>query len=67
MADRFPGQISETIGQFRVVLRDGSAEDLDAQQRTGVLRFRDKAIELEVSPAFTPVVSWTQRRPGVRR
>lgn len=65
MADKFPGEISEPIGQFRVVPRGGSAEDPDVQQRTGVLRFRDKAIELEVSPAFTPVVSWTERRPGM--
>lgn len=64
MADEFSGEISEAIGQFRVVRRGGSAEDPDVQQRTGVLRFCDNAIELEVSPAFTPVVAWTERRPG---
>lgn len=65
MADKFPDQISETIGQFRVVPRGGSAEGPEVQQRTGVLRLRDNTVELEVSPGFTPVVSWTETSPGV--
>lgn len=64
MADQFPGQMSETIGQFRVVPTGGSAGDPEVQKRTGVLRFRDNAIEVEVSPAFTPTVTWTEPHPG---
>ncbi|WP_133147316.1 HEPN domain-containing protein [Mycolicibacterium novocastrense] len=67
MADRFPDQVAETIGQFQVVSRppaDGTTEQVDVPQRTGVLRFRDNAVELEVSPGFNPVVSWTRRGPG---
>lgn len=67
MGDRFPDQVAETIGQFQVVSRppaDGTTEQVDVPQRTGVLRFRDNAVELEVSPGFNPVVSWTRRGPG---
>ncbi|GAB7143925.1 hypothetical protein [Mycobacterium riyadhense] len=67
MADRFPDSIAETIGQFEVVSRsptDGGTEQVDVPRRTGVLRFQDNSVELEVSPGFNPVVSWTQRGPG---
>jgi hypothetical protein len=67
MADRFPDQVAETIGQFQVVSRsptEGGTRQVDLPRRTGVLRFQDNAVELEVSPAFNPVVSWTQRGPG---
>jgi hypothetical protein len=60
MADRFPDQVAETIGQFQVVSRsptDGRTEQVDVPRRTGVLRFQDNAVELEVSPGFNPVVS----------
>jgi len=61
MADRFPNQTPETIGQFGVV---SSPRGDVAQQRTGVLRFRDNVVELEVSPGFSSVVSWTKTGPG---
>jgi hypothetical protein len=67
MADRFPDQTAETIGQFQVVsnsLAASGAEEADLLRRTGVLRFQDNAVELEVSPAFNPVVSWTKTGPG---
>jgi hypothetical protein len=67
MPDRFPDQIAETIGQFEVVPRpspDGEAEHADAPRRTGVLRLNDNRVQLEVSPGFNPMVSWTQRGPG---
>jgi len=67
MADRFPDQVAETIGQFQVVSRsptDGRTEQVDMPRRTGVLRFHDNSVELEVSPGFNPVVSWARRGPG---
>ncbi|MGD1239271.1 HEPN domain-containing protein [Mycobacterium seoulense] len=67
MADRFPDEVAETIGQFQVVSRtpiDSGTEQVDVPRRTGVLRLKDNAVELEVSPGFNPVVSWTRRGPG---
>lgn len=67
MAGRFPDQVTETIGQFQVVplsSTDGAADPVDMPRRTGVLRYQDRAVELEVSPGFNPLVAWTQRGPG---
>lgn len=67
MANRFPDQIAETIGQFQLVAgssNDGRAEQADLPRRTGVLRFQDNSVELEVSPGFNPVVPWPQRGAG---
>ncbi|MDO2981397.1 MULTISPECIES: HEPN domain-containing protein [Mycobacteriaceae] len=64
MADRFPDQTAETIGQFQVVSKASDAETTQTPLRTGVLRFRDNRIELEVSPSFNPMVEWTRRGPG---
>jgi hypothetical protein len=67
MADRFPEQIAETIGQFELVRRsssDGGAEHADVPRRTGVLRLKDNRVQLEVSPGFNPMVFWTQQGPG---
>lgn len=67
MVDRFPEQIAETIGLSELVPRsssDAGAEHVDAPRRTGVLRLKDNGVQLEVSPGFNPMVSWTQRGPG---
>ncbi|MGV0838072.1 HEPN domain-containing protein [Mycolicibacterium thermoresistibile] len=64
MTDRFPEQTPETIGQFQVVFKAAAAETTATPPRTGVLRFRDSRVELEVSPSFNPIVEWTQRGPG---
>lgn len=67
MAGRFPEQIAETIGLFKLVPRstsDGQAEHVDVPRRTGILRLSDNRVQLEVSPGFNPTVSWTQRGPG---
>lgn len=64
MADPFPEQTPETIGQFQVVSKAEAAAASAPPRRTGVLRFRDNRVELEVSPSFNPIVEWTQRGPG---
>ncbi|ULP48050.1 HEPN domain-containing protein [Mycolicibacter virginiensis] len=67
MADRFPDHTAETIGQFQVVstsLSTSEAEETGSIRRTGILRFGDKTVELEVSPGFNPMISWTQTGPG---
>ncbi|MDZ4232573.1 MAG: hypothetical protein U1C73_02160 [Dietzia sp.] len=64
MADRFPEQTPETIGQFQVAPKASAAKTTATPPRTGVLRFRDNRVELEVSPSFNPIVEWTQRAPG---
>ncbi|SIG32066.1 HEPN domain-containing protein [Mycobacteroides abscessus] len=64
MAERFPEQTAETIGQFQVVSKASAAETTATPPRTGVLRFRDNRVELEVSPSFNPIVEWTRRGPG---
>ena len=67
MVDRFPEQVAETIGLFELVPRsssDGEAEKIDVPRRTGVLRLKDNRVQLEVSPGFNPMVSWTQRWAG---
>ena len=63
MADRFPEQTAETIGQFQVVPK-AATETAATPPRTGVLRFRDNRVELEVSPSFNQMVEWTSRGAG---
>lgn len=60
MADRFPEQTPETIGQFQVVPKASLTETTATPPRTGVLRFRDNRVELEVSPSFNPMVEWRE-------
>ncbi|WP_147290714.1 HEPN domain-containing protein [Rhodococcus gordoniae] len=59
--EKFPDPTSESIGQFQVVDSNGKGQ---SPQRTGVLRFSDNRVTLEVSPGFTPTVRWSQQPSG---
>lgn len=61
MAEKFPRDINESIGQFQLVESDESpVSDL----RTGTLRLEGKTADLEVSPEMTPSIHWEQREDG---
>lgn len=64
MANRFPVNSRETIGQFQVVSPSTDAAAAESPPRTGVLRLRDNRVELEVSPGFNPTVKWTRQGNG---
>lgn len=59
--EKFPDPTAESIGQFQVVDSDGEGQ---SPQRTGVLRFSENRVSLEISPGFTPTVKWTERPSG---
>lgn len=61
MAESFPRDISEAIGQFQIVESD---ETPVSQVRTGTLRFVGNVADLEVSPEMTPSVEWEVRENG---
>lgn len=61
MAESFPRDISEAIGQFQIVESD---ETPVSQVRTGTLRFEGNVADLEVSPEITPSVEWEVQEDG---
>src|SRR5699024_4493864 len=61
MAEKFPHNIRESIGQFQIVEPD---ETPVSPARTGTLRLESNIADLEVSPEITPSVEWEKREDG---
>ncbi|MBJ7291120.1 HEPN domain-containing protein [Williamsia sp.] len=59
--ERFPDPTTESIGQFQ---RVDAAGDALSPVRTGILRFTDDRVALEVSPGFTPLIEWVEQPDG---
>lgn len=57
MIQRFPDTDRESLGQFDLFI-PGSTDP--GPTRTGLLRYREEEIKLEVSPSFTPAIQWEQ-------